>query len=331
MHPKDVGLVAYHTGSEISFYQLIHTIASHWRLLVICIVGGLSTSVLVAIFSVPVYESKVVFTDVSNSRPSQSSGLLGQLGGIASLAGIDMGALDTSIGEAQGVLRSRNLLGQFISRNDLIPVIFPEDWNDNGQTWKVDLGDRPTLWEATRKFEEEIRQVQSDPSTGLITLVVQWTDPKLAAEWANGLVSLANEIVRTRVVASAERNIGFLEAQLEKTNVVEMQAVLYDLIATETQTLMLANARPQYAFVVVDPAVPAEVPERPRELLIIFLGTALGGLVGLFAILVSESISGYRRALYTSDVRSESRQSAVHPSLAGRKKSSTVTPNARAP
>jgi len=49
---------------------------------------------------------------------------------------------------------------------------------------------------------------------------------------------------------------------------------MYDLIEQETKTLMLANARTEYAFTIVDPAVAPEVRIQPKRTLM-----ALGGLV----------------------------------------------------
>jgi hypothetical protein len=97
----------------------------------------------------------------------------------------------------------------------------------------------------------------------LTVVAIDWTDPATAAQWANGFVALANELLRTRALVESKRNIAYLNDQISKTDVVELRRVLYGLIESETKTLMLANGRPEYAFRVVDPAVPPELKTRP--------------------------------------------------------------------
>ena len=54
----------------------------------------------------------------------------------------------------------------------------------------------------------------------------------------------------------------------------------YSLIENETKDLMLASVKPEYAFAVVDPAVPPEVRASPRRTLMVLLSIALGLVLG---------------------------------------------------
>jgi LPS O-antigen subunit length determinant protein (WzzB/FepE family) len=115
---------------------------------------------------------------------------------------------------------------------------------------------------------------------------IAWTDPATAALWANEYVALANELIRTRALQHAESNIEYLRKQVEETNVVELERVIYNLIESQIQTLMLANAREEYAFIVVDPAVAPETRTTPRRKLIVLSGGALGVFFGVLAVFV---------------------------------------------
>jgi uncharacterized protein involved in exopolysaccharide biosynthesis len=57
---------------------------------------------------------------------------------------------------------------------------------------------------------------------------------------------------------------------------------MYTLIENETKTLMLANARAEYAFTVVDPAVPPERKISPHRSIYVLFGSFVGAAVGLF-------------------------------------------------
>ena len=114
-------------------------------------------------------------------------------------------------------------------------------------------------------FGEEVYSVDEDLTTGVITVRVEWTDPETAASWANDLVKLANEIVRIRALTEAQRNVDYLKQELSRTNVVGLQQVLYSLLESELNTIMLANDREEYAFSVIDPAAIPELPSFPNR------------------------------------------------------------------
>jgi uncharacterized protein involved in exopolysaccharide biosynthesis len=65
--------------------------------------------------------------------------------------------------------------------------------------------------------------------------------------------------------------------------VVEVQRSIYNLIESETKTLMLANVRTEFAFTVIDPAVPPERKYRPHRSLYVLFGLFLGFAIGVLA------------------------------------------------
>jgi hypothetical protein len=105
-------------------------------------------------------------------------------------------------------------------------------------------------------------------------------------------VALANELIRTRVLEESSRNIGYLNRQLARTSELELRQVMYGIIESETKTLMLASGRAEYAFQIVDPAVPPEIRVRPHPALMVLVGTSLGTLIGIVAAFV---LDGLRR------------------------------------
>jgi uncharacterized protein involved in exopolysaccharide biosynthesis len=131
-----------------------------------------------------------------------------------------------------------------------------------------------------------VLSIREDKDEGTTTIAVQWTDPVVAARWANDYVALANEIMRTRALDESSRNIKYLEDQIAKTNVVELQRVMYQVVEDETKTHMLANVRKEYAFAIVDPAVPPEKRVWPKRSLMVLTGAVLGIVLGTLLALV---------------------------------------------
>jgi LPS O-antigen subunit length determinant protein (WzzB/FepE family) len=74
-----------------------------------------------------------------------------------------------------------------------------------------------------------------------------------------------------------------------------MQRVMYNLIENETKTLMLANVKSEYAFALVDPAVPPEVRDTPKRTIMVLVGLVVGGVIGVLLALGRNLLREYRR------------------------------------
>lgn len=272
------------TEPGMDLVDLWRLLWSYRWLLILC--GGVfgAIGVALALTTKPVFSGETVVAEVRDDRISGGAGLAGQIGGLASLAGVNLfngGADDRN---AVATLRSRFLAEEFIKRHKLEPIL-----NKNAKAPTV-------LWDTVTDFREGVLKVREDKRTGLTTVVVEWTDPALAARWANDYVALANELIRGRVIAESTRNVDYLNAQIAKTNVIELQRVMYSLIETETKTLMLANARREYAFRVIDPAVEPRKRVRPKRTAMVLSFGVLGGTLGLLLIVAHRFSLRVRRA-----------------------------------
>lgn len=228
---------------------------------------------VVAFNVTPIFRAETVVLAVHNGNMGGGGSLSGQLSGlanIASLAGINLDSAGSADREAKAILESRKMDEEFIKQNNLIGVILPNSKKP------------PTLWLAVKAFREGVITIVEDKRTGLTTLRIDWKDPTVSAQWANSFVALANDRIRARAVDEANRNIKFLNEQIDKTRVVEVQRAMYSLIENETKTLMLANARTEYAFTVIDPATPPERRESPRRSIYVLVGAFMGAVAGLF-------------------------------------------------
>ena len=135
-------------------------------------------------------------------------------------------------------------------------------------------------------FHESILKVSEERSTGLVRLAVEWTDADTAAEWANILVRRLNDRLRERALQEAETNVTYLQSEMVSSNLVTLQESIGRLLESELQQLMLAKGSEEFAFKILDPAVSPKRRERPKRALIAIVGTMLGGLLGVFAVLV---------------------------------------------
>jgi uncharacterized protein involved in exopolysaccharide biosynthesis len=269
LNPADENLYDEESGLRFGAVWRLAWASKFLILMVTFVCTALAT--VVAFNITPIFRAETVILPDHNGPTGGVGSLSGQLGGlanIASLAGVNLESGGTADREAKAILDSHKLDEEFIKKNNLIPVLLPKS-------------KAPTMWLAVKSFREGVLATREDKRTGLTTLDFSWKDPVVAAAWANGFVALANDRIRARAIDEANRNLKFLNEQIEKTKVVEVQHSLYSLIENETKTLMLANARPEYAFTVIDPAVPPERKTSPHRSIYVLSGAFAGSVIGL--------------------------------------------------
>lgn len=242
----------------------------------------------------PKYTASVTLVPATTQGSSAGLGSLSsavsQFSGIASMAGIHIGNTSGAQALALATLKSRLLLNKYIEQHDLMPVLFAGAWNAKTGKWRsADIKKEPTLWDADQLLRK-IRIIKSDVRSGVVTMTVTWHDPVVAAQWANGLVALANRYLRQQTIARTRRELNYLRQEIPKTNVVEVRNAIYTLMQEEIKTLMIATARKQFAFRIVDPAIPPSHKVFPRPLLWTIAGALLGILFGIFVAVLRETL-----------------------------------------
>ena len=247
-----------------------------------------------------------IYTASSLLAPAQSSSggvssLMKQYGGLASLAGVSLpGGEDGSRAQlGMQLIKSRAFIGEFVESRDILPELMatqgweadsgklsfdPELYDADSKKWVRDADfpkrPEPSLLEAYEAFME-ILAVSEDKRTGFVTLTIDHHSPIVAAQWVNWLVDDVNAAVRTQVVAEAEKSIEYLKQQIDSTPLADLQAMFFELIQSQIETVMLAEARPEYVFKLIDPAVIPEEKSKPNRILICVAGTLLGAVVGV--------------------------------------------------
>lgn len=242
-----------------------------------------AVGIALALLLPPTYEASVVMTPVLEDADGAKLGggagaLLSQFGGLAALGGINLGAGGKK-SEALATLQSAALTQTFIDENQLLPILFASRWDPAKKSWKPSLfGDDPSLWDGELKFRKKVRSLSEDKKTGLITMTITWRDPELCAAWAKELVARTNSYLRNKAIAQSNKNIAYLNDQLGKTSVVDLQKAIYGLVEAEIKKIMVANGSDEYAFRVIDPPRVPEERSGPKRGMII-VGSLLAGFV----------------------------------------------------
>jgi uncharacterized protein involved in exopolysaccharide biosynthesis len=276
-------------SDSVSLKQLFDVIWSgKWLIMGVTFVCGLLAFGIASMLPKK-YEAEAAVAVASNNSGGGLGGLGGvasQLGGLASLAGISLGASEKET-ESIAVLQSAALTETYIRDNNLLPVLYADLWDSSRGDWKpMDAAQVPTMWKATRYFRSSVRRVKVDNLTGLVNVTVTWTDPELAAQWANGLVALSNKYLREKAIAESESNIAYLNKEAQQTDLVGAKQAIYAILQSEINKSMLARGRAEYAFKVIDPAKTPEIRSSPIRLLWLLGGFAFGAFFSVVYVFV---------------------------------------------
>jgi uncharacterized protein involved in exopolysaccharide biosynthesis len=285
----------YAGEAEISLIDIWRILGTHkWLVLGITLVAAV-LSLAASLLMTPEYRAEVLLAPVNDLDEGQHSALpFGEIGSIAALAGVKLERKDKK-NEAIATLRSRQFTEQFITARKLDRVLFSDLWDQKHERWKSDTAENaPTGSDAFSVFDNDVRRVREDRSTGLVTLSIEWKNPQQAAQWANELVASVNATLRQRAVEASNDAIAYLQEQLTRTSVVDLQQVLHRLVESEMKKIILANINEEYAFRVIDPAVVPDKPFRPRSVAMVVVGAVAGLVFGVIAALLLNGLRAGR-------------------------------------
>jgi uncharacterized protein involved in exopolysaccharide biosynthesis len=291
---------------EIDLAELWNAIWSG-KLLIIAISALFAiTSVIYAINQPNIYRATTLLAPASEQGGASGlSKMAGQFGGLASLAGINLGGGGTDkTSLALEILKSRLFLENFIDKHQLlVPLLATKGWDAESQTLlvndeiydeqtKIWLGyvetstkNKPSLWKAFKAFSN-ILTISTNKENGMVTLSIEYYSPEIATQWLLLLVNDINATMREQDKIEAQNSIDYLSRKLQETQLADMQTVFYQLIEQQTKTIMLAEVSKEYVLKTIDPANAPEEKAKPKRALIVVLGTILGGILSVLIVLI---------------------------------------------
>lgn len=289
-------------NEDISIIDLAKILYGSKWIIAFVVFISISVAVVFAITRANIYRSEATLV----AEAGGSAGLgVGQLGGIAAMAGISLGggASTDKSKLALQIMTSRDFIMTFIKKHDLlVPLIASYGWDADTNTINIDsdIYDEksqrwvreyshpqkqiPSLLEAFDVFST-IFKVSQDDKRGIIIVSIEHYSPIVAKEWLDLLIKDINSHMKQRDVVDAEKSLSYLSEQLNKNIPQELKLTLYNLIEEKQKTLMLANVKDDYAFQVIDPSIVPEYRFKPNRVFIVLLSALVSFImVCLFVI-----------------------------------------------
>jgi hypothetical protein len=269
------------TDTEFSTLEdSLRLIGKHKVIFWLTLVSTVALSAGLALSLEDIFRAQAVLVPAGEEGGSNGASTLGGFGSLAELAGVNIRPQDKS-NEYIAVLTSYSFLKDFIDSEELMPELFRDNWD--GQNW---TDEPPEYWDAYRLLADDVISIERQEDSGLLLLGVEWRDPDLAASWVNNLVERLNDQTRFRAIVEAEKSIAYLRGELDKTSIMGIQQGINALIERQFNQIMLANVREEFAFRIIDPAIPPSEEDqiRPRRPLFVLAGGILGLVFGSIAV-----------------------------------------------
>jgi hypothetical protein len=277
---------------SVSLATVLAAVRASWKLIVSAVLIGAGGALVVTLFMPTIYRAKIIVAPVTESDSIGGHGLGGMLGGeiggLASMAGIDISGGDARKQEYYATLMSVGFAREFIQSENLMPLLFPDRWDTHTGNWRPGVH-IPTLGAGVRMLVSRFRTITEDRKTSLVTVTFDCTSPELAARLANRSIEMVNDRLRNEAIKTADLSIEYLNKEIVKTNVVGVQQGIYQLIQEQINKSMVANVQREYAYKVIDPAVVPDIKASPLRGLIGSIGAIAGLVLSLSWVLLRRS------------------------------------------
>jgi uncharacterized protein involved in exopolysaccharide biosynthesis len=264
-----------------------------------------------------IYESTAVITPQSDLK-DKAGGLasmasqLGGLAGIAGIAGISLPGT-TSVYELESLLDSNTVREKVIVKNNLLPVLFDDDWDEVKNEWKeplffvkwaldfkkwiksaipvskkskIEESDVPTVWDGLRLLDKKVLKIDRDVKSNMVTITVQFHDPEMSAKLVDDFLTGLADYMSAEAKRVANTNRKYLEEQLVKAVDPVVREKIYAMLTHQIETSLMAEVKENFAFKVLErPKVPDKKVKPKRALMVLaalFGSTFIGIMIAVY-------------------------------------------------
>jgi uncharacterized protein involved in exopolysaccharide biosynthesis len=275
---------------EINLLDYWRVVRKRQKLIIRVVVAIVLVTVVISLLMTNIYQAKAVITPItskdSGTGVSTLSTLALQFGG---LQGIMLPG-GSSASEIVNLLKSNVLREKVIERYQLLPVLFYKEWDVEKKDWKRGISlnpmvylDKlvrtvtrvepqgimkndtgvPDIWDGLRSLDKIIK-INQNIKENIITITVDYHDPVMAAKMLEYLLTALTDHMSSEARRVATINRQYLEEQLVKTADPLIKQKIYNLIAQQLETSMMAEVKENFAFKVIDPPKVPDKKIRPK-------------------------------------------------------------------
>jgi uncharacterized protein involved in exopolysaccharide biosynthesis len=288
---------------EINLLDLFMVLVRRKWLIISIVFLTSVAAVAISLLMKNIYRSEATIIPREEEK-TPSSVLSSALGGLGSMVAGELGLGGAgSLEKLEVVFRSRRLAQRAIEKYDLMPVLFPDEWDERTKKWKTrkwfGLADMnpPTVQDAMIKMSEDWLSVTSDSTKGTLKASFDHRGPETARNIVDYFLIEMSEMMREVVLRDAAENIRFLTEQLDKTTDPLLRIKICESLAREIEKDTFARAQKYYGFYVADPPFAPDLDKqaKPKRALIFILSIFVAFFIAIFLAFLLEFVSRVKK------------------------------------
>jgi hypothetical protein len=218
------------------------------------------------------------------------------LGGLASIAGINISSVGIQGPMYINTIRSRSFLKHLLSvdENVLPSLVAAESYDKESKKLKFNsdvydaankkwLSTKPTHIQIFGTYMRAVNIDSYEHQQGM-TVTVEHISPIFAYEFLDLIIREADSLLRQRDMQRSSEALEYLTSELSKTSLLNMKSSINQLILSQLQTQMMTKVGSNYAVNVTDPPFIPISTSKPSRSLIRLMGITLGLVVGILLV-----------------------------------------------
>lgn len=287
---------------EVAIGDVMGVLRAGWWQIAAVVVAMLLLSILYLQAAERRYLSSLVVTPVSGS-----AGLPSGIGGLASLAGINVPGSDAGSQFELFIegLTTRESAERLVRAHpDLLPRMFPSEWNAKHRQWQqtagivagisrgiksmvgMDTSYRPPDAARVQRWLANELSVAKARNQQLTVISVETSDPVFGQNLLAALHKSGDSLLRTRAVERADDYVAYLTSKLTEVTVADYRQTLVKALAEQEKTRMMASSNLPFAADPFGPPSTPDKPSNPNAILVLALSIVLGLVIGIVLVLV---------------------------------------------
>jgi uncharacterized protein involved in exopolysaccharide biosynthesis len=293
--------------SELDFWRVI---GKRKKLIIWLTIVIALTSAVFSLFLPNIYESAAVITTVAEKDTTTSAAMqMLSASGLAAMA--DVAGLSFPGGQKLNVLesylKSNVVREKVITRHDLLPILFPKQWDNEKRTWKrsspglmtktvtalsrvVSPNDTavqkpesdgaPSISDGLRALQPMVT-VKSNVKANTLTISVDHRDPKIAADLVAYILDALQDHLSEEKKKNANENRAYLKEQLVRAVDPMTRQKIYSLLSKQIETALMAEVKGNI-FTIIDPPRVPDRKVKPNRSQLVMMSIVMSLFIGVF-------------------------------------------------
>lgn len=298
--------------AQMDLFDLLQIIWAHRLAVLVSMLVALGAALAYLHLATPLYTGELKVTP-SNNAVAPSATSLGNLGGLASMAGLtSSGGEPTKFDLFLEMLTTREVADQLAADPKILRTVFEGEWDEQSRRWRkpestvADLrrllgqlaGERQLPWEppSGERLQQHIiknlkitRSTQKNPVT---YIRYDARDPRFAEYLLHRLSRTADHTVRRRVLREGREYISYLESRLPNVVAPDQREALVEILGEQERRLMMASSGVPFAASVIERPLAPRTPSKPRVPVVLAVALIIGTVAGAGLTLLRRKQAG---------------------------------------